>query len=164
MTSFWSRGLGTNSRKSSAQAIVGWRTAVKHAMSGPNATPTDVWVTAQAEQGELPIAVRESCSNLVILMLSATFPRSGPRPPSALMMRLWSSLRSAMAVPKGWGAPELAVWRRCRARRCTRGLRTHYLSAPQLCDFCGGPIFRSTVQSALDHLVGGAHRPADNWW
>jgi len=38
-------------------------------------------VTAHAEQGDLPIAVGESRSNLVILMLSATFPRSGPRPP-----------------------------------------------------------------------------------
>ena len=39
------------------------------------------WATAHAEQGEPAIAAWESRSNLVNLMLSATFPRSGPRPP-----------------------------------------------------------------------------------
>ncbi len=39
-------------------------------------------MTARAEQGELPIAVWESRANLVILILSANFPRSGPRPPA----------------------------------------------------------------------------------
>ena len=53
-------------------------------------------MTAQAEPGELPIAVGESHSNLVVLMLTATFPRDGPRPPVTLRVPGYTALVSVL--------------------------------------------------------------------
>ena len=68
---------------------------------GPTQRLRTFWVTAQAEQGDLPIAVRESPSNLVILMLSATFPRSGPRPPHPSRGRSRRRPHGSIRHPRG---------------------------------------------------------------